>query len=101
MSHLPLGSVELTIAVPRDSINISATPSLSLILKYKTHTVRSFQTSAYLHKNMNRYTTSYTAQCSGVKGLPLILLNTSWSNNTSTQASYPRDQIEIQREEQM
>jgi len=91
-SHLPLESVVLTIVVPMESINISATPSLSLILKYThTHTVTYLQTHGDRHENVNRHTSSYTAQCRGLKELPLIFLNTSWSNSTSTQASYPRE----------
>lgn len=38
-SHLPLESVALTMVVPIESINISATPSLSFILKHTTYAV--------------------------------------------------------------
>lgn len=91
ISHLPLESVVLTIVVPMDSINISATPSLSFILKHTAHGVTSHQTSVCLSVKTGIGTTilSYTAQCSGLKELPFIFLSTSWSNNTSTQASYP------------
>lgn len=88
VSHLPLESVELTMTVPRDSINISATPSLSFILKHtKSQSEQRLSTKTTPSAQTRRL--SYTAQCSGLNELPVIFLNTSWSNNTSTQASYP------------
>lgn len=93
ISHLPLESVVLTMLVPRESINISATPSLSLILKHTTYAVTYPQTRVYLHESIieKTQTLSYTAQCNGLNELPLIFLKTSWSNNTSTHASYPKE----------
>lgn len=49
MSHLPLESVVLMIVVPKESINISATPSLSFILK---HIVMSHSLSISRHRNI-------------------------------------------------
>lgn len=86
--HLPLESVESMMLAPRESINISATPSLSFILKRATHMV-TCASDRVRHSCAQILVFAYTAQCNGLNVFPLIFLKTSCSNNNSTQASHP------------
>lgn len=98
-SYLPFESVEFTIPPPSVSINISAAPSLSFILKWIKQTVIYRMINLLLRTAMkfmkNNFVLPYTAQCKGLKEFPSIFWKTSCSRSSSTQLSWPKANVRV------